>query len=107
MKPTAHLTLRSLAVALVPAVGHAGETLAGAPASASACGGAGTFTSVQSTIIEKASQGAVPLIQYLQRTRMIHQLDVAETVAWLDERRALDAACRTAAAGADAAVAEQ
>lgn len=101
MKPTAHLTLCTLAFALAPAFGHAGETLAATGASASACAGVGTFTSLQNTIIEKASQGVVPLVQYVQRTRMIHQLDLAQTVAWLDERRALAAACRTATTGDD------
>ena len=110
MKPTAHLTRCTLALAtaaaatlvLIPAVGHAADTLAAAGTGAN-CGSLGTFTSVQRTIVEKASQGAVPLIQYVQRTRMIHQLDLTETLAWLDERRALATACRTAGAD-DAAV---
>jgi hypothetical protein len=109
MKPTAHLTRCTLALAtaaaatlvLIPAVGHAADTLAAAGTTGANCGSLGTFTSVQRTIVEKASQGAVPLIQYVQRTRMIHQLDLTETLAWLDERRALAAACRTA--GADGA----
>jgi hypothetical protein len=106
MKPTVHLTRCTLALAtaaaatlvLIPAVGHAADTLAAAGASGAACDSVGTFTSVQRTIVEKASQGAIPLIQYVQRTRMIHQLDLAETLAWLDERRALAATCRTAVA---------
>jgi len=38
-------------------------------------------------------QGIVPLHQFVWRTRMIHQLDTLETVAWLDQRRALLVAC--------------
>jgi hypothetical protein len=105
MKPTVQLTLCTVALVLVPAVGHAADTLAAAGTSAAACGGVASFTTVQRTIVEKASQGAIPLIQYVQRTRMIHQLDLAETLAWLDERRAAAAACRTAAASDDAVVA--
>ncbi len=104
MKTTALLTRCTLALVtaaaatLVPTVGHAADTLAAAGVPGAACIGVGTFTSVQRTIVEKAAQGAVPLIQYVQRTRMIHQIDVAETLAWLDERRALTTTCRTATA---------
>ena len=34
-----------------------------------------------------------PLAQYIYRTRTIYQLDVMETVAWLDQRRELRQAC--------------
>ena len=48
---------------------------------------------VQRRVVEKAAQGIVPLRQYLWSTRMIHRLDVMQTVAWLDEARAAEQAC--------------
>lgn len=57
------------------------------------CAGAAHLSYVQGRIVEKAAQGIVPLRQFVWRTRMIYQLDTMETVAWLDQRRALLAAC--------------
>ena len=57
------------------------------------CAGAADLTSLQGRIVEKSAQGIVPLRQFIWRTRMIHQLDLMESVAWLDQRRALVAAC--------------
>ena len=65
------------------------------------CAGAAHLSSLQGRIVEKAAQGIVPLRQFVWRTRMIHQLDTMETVAWLDQRRALLAACEQRSARID------
>ncbi len=57
------------------------------------CAGAAPLSHVQGRIVEKAVQGTVPLRQFVWRTRQIYQLDLMESVAWLDQRRALLAAC--------------
>jgi hypothetical protein len=57
------------------------------------CAGAAHLSYLQGRIVEKAARGIVPLRQFVWGTRMIYQLDTMETVAWLDQRRALLAAC--------------
>ena len=65
------------------------------------CAGAAPLSYVQGRIVEKAVQGTVALRQFVWRTRMIHQLDLMESVAWLDQRRALLAACERCPASID------
>jgi hypothetical protein len=65
------------------------------------CAGAARLSSLQGRIVEKAAQGTVALRQFVWRTRMIYQLDTMETVAWLDQRRALLAACEQRSARID------
>ena len=57
------------------------------------CARSTSLTYVQRQVVDKASQGVRPLARYIHRTRMIHQLDVTSTVAWLDQRRELMEAC--------------
>jgi len=72
------------------------------------CAGAAHLTYMQGRIVEKATQGIVPLRQFVWGTRMIYQLDLMESVAWLDQRRALVAACEQRSARIDpGAVARQ
>jgi hypothetical protein len=66
---------------------------AAATVSEAECAGAARLSSTQGRVAELATQGVVPLRQFILRTRMIYQLDMMETVAWLDHRRALLAAC--------------
>jgi len=66
---------------------------AAATVSEAECAGAAHLSSTQGRVVELATQGVVPLRQFILRTRMIYQLDMTETVAWLDHRRALLAAC--------------
>jgi hypothetical protein len=80
----------------VPYAAHArdGAVLVAATAtttSAPECARSANPSFVQRQILEKAAQGVRPLVLYIQRTRMIHQLDVMETIAWLDQRRACGA----------------
>ncbi len=71
-----------------------GVQLAAASApSAAECERSASLSRVQRQLVEKAAQGVRPLAQYIYRTRMIYQLDVMETVAWLDQRRELRQAC--------------
>ena len=56
---------------------------------------------LQRRIVEKAAQGIGPLRQFVWNTRMIHRLDLMQTVAWLDQRRALLAACEQRSARID------
>jgi hypothetical protein len=75
---------------------HAGDTLqlAAAPTpSAAECERSASLSRVQRQLVDKAAQGVRPLVQYIYRTRMVYQLDVMTTVAWLDQRRELLEAC--------------
>lgn len=65
------------------------------------CAGAAHLSYTQRRVAELATQGIVPLRQFILRTRMIYQLDLMETVAWLDHRRALLAACEQRSAHID------
>jgi hypothetical protein len=65
------------------------------------CAGAAHLSYTQRRVAELATQGIVPLRQFILRTRMIYQLDLMETVAWLDHRRALMAACEQRSAHID------
>ena len=65
------------------------------------CAGAAHLSYMQGRIVEKAAQGIVPLQQFVWRTRTIYQFDLRETVAWLDQRRALLAACEQRSARID------
>ena len=92
---------------IAPFLTHAQDTqLTTATAISNAeCASAAHLSYVQGRIVEKAAQGMVPLRQFVWRTRMIYQLDLMETVAWLDQRRARLAACeqRSARIGPSAA----
>jgi len=57
------------------------------------CARGTSLTHVQRQVVDKASQGVRPLVQYIHRTRTVYQLDVMTTVAWLDQRRELLEAC--------------
>ncbi|WP_280151712.1 hypothetical protein [Piscinibacter sp. XHJ-5] len=65
------------------------------------CAGAAHLSHLQGRLVDKAAQGTVPLRQFVWRTRMIYQLDLMETVAWLDQRRALLTACEQRSAHID------
>lgn len=73
-------------------------TTTAATASDLECAGAAHLLYTQRRIADLATQGVVPLRQFILRTRMIYQLDLMEAVAWLDQRRALLAACGQTAA---------
>jgi hypothetical protein len=60
------------------------------------CAGAHRLSYLQSRIVERAAQGIIPLRQFVWRTRATYQLDLMETVAWLDQRRALLVSCERA-----------
>lgn len=71
------------------------------------CARAAHHSSLERRIVEKAAQGIVPLHEFVWRTRMIYQLDTLEMVAWLDQRRAVLAACDQRSARMDAVSATQ
>lgn len=78
----------------LPFAARADDTnLATTAPSAAACARAAATSYVQRRVIEKAAQGIAPLAQYVHRTRTIYQLDLIETVAWLDARREALQAC--------------
>jgi hypothetical protein len=83
----------SLCLAPLLAHAHDAQVTKATTISNAECAGAAHLSYVQGRIIEKAAQGIVPLRQFVWRTRMIYQLDLMETVAWLDQRRTLLAAC--------------
>ena len=80
---------------IAPFLAHAQDAtvIAAATISNAECAGTVHLSYVQGRIVEKASRGIVPLRQFVWRTRMVYQLDLMDTVAWLDQRRALLAAC--------------
>jgi hypothetical protein len=53
------------------------------------------YSPVQHRIVDKAAQGRDALIHFVSFTKPIYQLDLMETVAWLDQARASQAACVT------------
>jgi hypothetical protein len=96
----------SVSLCIAPLQAHAQHALVTTATTTNAeCAGAAHLSDVQGRIVEKAAQGIVPLRQFVWRTRTIYQLDTRETVAWLDQRRALLAACeqRSARIGPTAA----
>jgi len=88
---------------IAPFLGHAQDAQVTTPTTISSaeCSLAAHLSSLQGRIVDKAAQGTVPLRQFVWRTRMIYQLDTMETVAWLDQRRALLAACEQRSARID------
>jgi hypothetical protein len=91
----------SLCIAPIPALAQDVQVATATTISAAECAGAAHLNNMQGRIVAEAAQGIVPLRQLLWRTRMIYQLDLMETVAWLDQRRALLAACEQRSAGTD------
>jgi hypothetical protein len=85
-----------IALFLAPAKGAEVNTVSSAE-----CARASSLSHVQSRIVEKAAQGIVPLRHFIWRTRMIYQLDLPESVAWFDQRRALLEACEQRSARTD------
>jgi hypothetical protein len=81
----------SLCIALFPA--HAQDVQVATTISDAECAGAAHLSYLEGRIVDKAARGIVPLRQFVWSTRMIYQLDLMEAVAWLDQRRALLAAC--------------
>ncbi len=73
-------------------------TVAALAAPSAPCDRPEALSNLQRKIVDKASQGAMPLIRFIHLTRMSYQLDVYETVAWLDKRRASLASCGIAVA---------
>jgi hypothetical protein len=88
----------SLCIALFLSQAKAAEVTT---VSAAECARASSLSHVQSRIAEKAAQGIVPLRHFVWRTRMIYQLDLTESVAWFDQRRALLEACEQHSARTD------
>jgi hypothetical protein len=88
---------------IAPFLAHAQDAQVTTPTTISSaeCSLAAHLSSLQGRIVDKAAQGTVPLRQFVWRTRMIYQLDTMETVAWLDQRRALLAACEQRSARID------
>ncbi|WP_280155956.1 hypothetical protein [Piscinibacter sp. XHJ-5] len=82
------------ALCIAPFPAHAQDAEAAAVRTSDAgCASAATLSNLQGRIVDKAVQGTVPLRQFVWRTRMIYQLDVMDTLAWIDQRRAALAAC--------------
>jgi len=83
------------ALCIAPFLAHAQDSQLSAAATVSnaECARAAHLSPLQGRVVEKAGQGILPLHEFIWRTRMIYQLDTLETVAWLDQRRAVLAAC--------------
>lgn len=64
------------------------------------CAASQAMTGVQRRIVEKASQGVDSLRGFIFITRGIYNLDMMETVAWLDSERASQSACVALASSA-------
>jgi hypothetical protein len=73
---------------------------AAAPAAA-ACAGQASLTNEQRRIVAHADAGFASLRRFVLRTRMIYQLDVRETAAWVDALRARSALCGQRIASVD------
>ena len=92
----------SLCIATCPAHVQAAPFTTAATVASAGCASATPLSHVQARIVEKAEQGVVPLRQFVWRTRMVYQLDLLESVAWLDQRRAQLADCEQRSARVDA-----
>ena len=79
------------------------ETAVAQASTSTRCEAAQALSNLQRRIVTKASQGPTSLIRFIHGTRMIYQLDVYETFAWLDDHRAARAACGLAMADAASA----
>jgi hypothetical protein len=90
----------SLCIALFLTQAKAGQ---GITVSNAECARASSLSHVHARIVEKAAQGIVPLAHFVRRTRMIYQLDLTESLAWFDQRRALLEACEERSARTDPA----
>ena len=62
-----------------------------------------SLTPLQQRINENAAAGLPSLIAFVNRTKPIYQLDLVETVAWLDAERARRAECELVSARSTAA----
>ena len=97
--------LSAAALCLLPGTARAQPeqetTLAALTAPSAPCGGPETLSNVQRKVVEKAAQGTTALIRYIHGTRMMsYSLDVHDTAAWLERRRAARVACGVAVADA-------
>jgi len=90
-------------VCIAPLLAHAqdAQVTTATTISNAECADAARLSHVQGRIVEKAAQGIVPLRQFVWRTRLTHQLDLMESVGWLDQRRELLAACEQRSARID------
>jgi hypothetical protein len=86
---------RCLAATAFPLSTFALLATTGAGAQAAEACSAPQYSPVQHRIVEKAGQGREALIHFVSFTKPIYQLDLMETVAWLDEARASQAASVT------------
>jgi hypothetical protein len=91
----------SVCVAPIQVLAKDAQVIPTTTTSSSECAGAAHLSYVNGRVVELATQGIDPLRQFLLRTRMIYQLDLMEAVAWLDQRRALLAACEGRSARVD------
>ena len=66
--------------------------------SAAPCPPAQAMTPLQRRIVAKAAQGPDALRDFVYITRGVYQLDMTSTVAWLEEERDSQRACRAAMA---------
>ena len=111
MNAKLQLSLLSIAAfCLLPGTARAQPeelTVAAVAATPARCDQPEALSNLQRKVVDKASQGMTPLIRFIHGTRMMsYSLDVYETVAWLEARRAARAACGVAVAVADAPAVE-
>jgi len=60
------------------------------------CGGSTRLTGLQRRILDHASKGLDELRRYVWITRSIYQLDMVDTVAWIDRLGVADTDCAVA-----------
>ena len=87
------LALAATIAALAAAPGRAQDAVVAAASPAAACAGEPGLTNQQRRILAHADAGFASLRRFVLRTRMIYQLDVGETAAWVDQQRAAVALC--------------
>ena len=58
----------------------------------------GPMNWLQQRVVAKHAQGIDALRRYVFITRSMYQLDMVDTVAWIEERRQAEASCRVGAA---------
>ena len=73
-------------------------TVAAVTPSAAECARVEALSNTQRRVVDQAAGGVKSLISFVHGTRMIYQLDLMETVRWLEARQASQRACAIAAA---------
>ena len=84
--------LQACAIAVPLLCAHAPSAVAAVPAPSASCP---PVVALDARLAAEGEAGVVPLRRYVDRTRMIHQLDLADAMVRIDRYRGARAGCTT------------